>query len=382
MKTPFLVLCLFLFSTLTVAGQSTWVNNTSCSDDGAAIASEALEALINVERPTALGMARAALLIDNGCGLGKIVLANASGDSQERLLAEASEMNLSSDERQWLSLLQSDDPWRPAATAVVEGGNDAVLFAWMSSWDTNRGTVAENMEQFVANHPDHSGAAYNMLAYAYGQASWGIESVDMITAMRYLDLYEEAHSGPNPADSRSEILYSVGETSGAWDAIRTAVDLGGTPSIYATRAEAIWRAMNHDDLSEAISEQIKLFWSNSDDEAQLEARAALLNPVSTHCDSNMEACYSATSDEVLNSLSATAEWLSLEVDEIDVWFNDDYTTAVATHVNTGQYKAEGDLVDYKARASSVWNLDSASGDWLLVHGNFAPYGGSGIPSTK
>ncbi len=56
--------------------------------------------------------------------------------------------------------------------------------------------------------------------------------------------------------------------------------------------------MNHDDLSEAISEQIKLFWSNSDDEAQLEARAALLNPVSTHCDSNMEACYSATSDEV------------------------------------------------------------------------------------
>ncbi len=43
-------------------------------------------------------------------------------------------MNLSSDERQWLSLLQSDDPWRPAATAVVEGGNDAVLFAWLSSW--------------------------------------------------------------------------------------------------------------------------------------------------------------------------------------------------------------------------------------------------------
>ncbi len=63
--------------------------------------------------------------------------------------------------------------------------------------DTNRGTVAENMEQFVRKTtlttPLQPTICWPMLME---QASWGIESVDMITAMRYLDLYEEAHSGP------------------------------------------------------------------------------------------------------------------------------------------------------------------------------------------
>ena len=115
----------------------------------------------------------------------------------------------------------------------------------------------------------------------------------------------------------------------------------------------------------------------------MEARAALVAPSSSHCDSNMEACYKATKEEVLATLSAGAEWLSLEVSDVDVTFNSDYSTAVATHMNTGQYKTDdGAVVDYKARASSVWSLDPLSGEWLLIHGNFAPSGGAGIPSTN
>ncbi len=76
----------------------------------------------------AIGMARAALLIDEGCGIAKLVQANASGDSQDALLSEASEMSLSSDERLWLELMQSDEPWQPAATAIVESGNEAAFF--------------------------------------------------------------------------------------------------------------------------------------------------------------------------------------------------------------------------------------------------------------
>jgi hypothetical protein len=367
----------------TAQAQSSWFGNTSCSDDGAVIADQAFTSFINVERSMAIGMARAALLIDEGCGIAKLVQANASGDSQDALLSEASEMSLSSDERLWLDLTQSDDPWQPAATAIVESGNEAPVFSWMSSWDTNRGTVAENMEDFAEAYPDHAASAYNMLAYAYADAGWGVEEADMVRALRYLDLYDAAHEGPNAADSRSEILWNAGEKAGAWTAIRSAVDKGGNPSMYADRAGTIWRAMNEENLAKAIHDQVQAFWSGSDEEADMEARAALLAPTSSHCDSNLEACYSATKDEVLAALGAGAEWLSLEVSDVDVTFNSDYRTAVATHMNAGQYKTDDDnVVEYRARASSVWSLDPWSGDWLLIHGNFAPSGGAGIPSTK
>jgi len=363
--------------------QSSWFGNTSCSDHGAAIADQALVSFINVERTMAIGMARAALLIDEGCGIAKLVQANASGDSQDALLSEASEMSLSSDERLWLDLMQSDDPWQPAATAIVDSGNKAPIFAWMSAWDSDKGTVAENMEAFVEAYPDHAASAYNMLAYAYAGPGWGIEEANMVRALRYLDLYDAAHEGPNAADSRSEILWNAGEKAGAWAAIRSAVDKGGNPSMYADRAGTIWRAMNEENLAKAIHEQVQAFWSGSDEEADVEARAALLAPNSSHCDSNMEACYRATKDEVLAALGAGAEWLSLEVSDVDVTFNSDYRTAVATHMNAGQYKTgDGTVVDYQARASSVWSLDPWSGDWLLIHGNFAPSGGAGIPSTN
>ena len=367
----------------TAQAQSSWFGNTSCSDDGVVIADQAYTSLINVERSLAIGMARAALLIDEGCGIAKLVQANASGDSQDALLSEASEMSLSSDERLWLDLTQSDDPWQPAATAIVESGNEAPVFSWMSSWDTNRGTVAENMEDFAEAYPDHAASAYNMLAYAYADAGWGVEEADMVRALRYLDLYDAAHEGPNAADSRSEILWNAGEKAGAWTAIRSAVDKGGNPSMYADRASTIWRAMNEENLAKAIHDQVQAFWSGSDEEADMEARAALLAPTSSHCDSNLEACYSATKDEVLAALGAGPEWLSLEVSDVDVTFNSDYRTAVATHMNAGQYKTDDDnVVEYRARASSVWSLDPWSGDWLLIHGNFAPSGGAGIPSTK
>ena len=378
----FSTLLLMCFLGLSVQAQTSWFGNTSCTDHGAKIADQALTSLINVERSMAIGMARAALLIDEGCGIAKLVLANASGDSQDALLNEASEMNLSVDERLWMELMQSDDPWQPAATALVEAGNTAPVFAWMSAWDSNRGTIAENMEGFVSDFPAHAASAYNMLAYAHADASWGVEEANMVQALRYLDLYDDAHSGPNAADSRSEILWNAGEKAGAWAAIRVAVDKGGNPSMYADRAGTIWRAMNEDNLAKAIHEKVASFWSESDTEEDVAARSAMLAATSSHCDSNMEACYTATKEEVIAALGAGGEWLSLEVSDVDVMFNSDYRTAVATHLNAGQYKVDGTVVDYQARASSVWSLDPWSGEWLLIHGNFAPSGGSGIPSTN
>ena len=365
--------------------QSSWFGNTSCSDNGAAIADQALVSLFNVERSMAIGMARAALLIDEGCGIAKLVQANASGDSKDALLSEASEMSLSSDERLWLELLQSDEPWQPAATAIVESGNEAAVFSWLSAWDRGRGTIAENLEGFVEAYPDHAAAAYNLLAYAYAGPSWGIEEANMVRALRYLDLYDAAHEGPNAADSRAEILWNAGEKAGAWAAIQSAVDKGGRPSMFAYRAGIIGRAMNEENLAKAIHEKVQAFWSGSDEEADVEAQAALLAPNITRCNSNMEACNRATKDEVLRALGEGVEWLSSEVYDVDVTFNSDYSTAVATHMNSGQYKTgDGTIIDYQARASSVWSLDlwPGSGDWLMIHWNFAPSGGAGIPSTN
>ncbi|MDA1332540.1 MAG: nuclear transport factor 2 family protein [Proteobacteria bacterium] len=381
------------FTALSVQAQSSWFTNTSCSPHGTAIADEAFEALVNVERPMAIGMSKAALLIDEGCGIAKLVLASASGDSQQRLLDEAGAMSLSADEALWHGLLKMDQGciqlwscqgWQQAATEIVESGNESPAFAYQSAWDAERGTVAANMEAFVAEYPDHAASAYNILAYAYAQAGGGVEEVDMIKAMRYLYLYEQGHDGPNASDSRSEILWSAGERAGAWTAIRSAVDRGGNPSIYASREGVIWRAMNEADLATAIHEKVSTFWGVFlDAEGNKEAWAALLAPSSSHCNSNMEACYKATKVEQLGKLSAGPEWLSLEVSDVDVTFNSDYSTAVATHMNTGQYKTDdGSVVDYKARGSSVWSLDPLLGEWLLIHVNFAPSGGAGIPSTN
>ena len=99
-----LTITAFMFLGMSAHAQSSWFATTSCSAHGAAIADKALDALINVERPMAIGMAKASLLIDEGCGIAKLVLANASGDSKQRLLEEAGASNLSADEALWHEL--------------------------------------------------------------------------------------------------------------------------------------------------------------------------------------------------------------------------------------------------------------------------------------
>jgi hypothetical protein len=70
--------------------------------------------------------------------------------------------------------------------------------------------------------------AYNMLAYGYGQALWGLDE-DEATSREYLALYSEVYSGPNAFDSKAELLAQFGDIENALEAQLGAIDRGGIP---------------------------------------------------------------------------------------------------------------------------------------------------------
>ena len=84
------------------------------------------------------------------------------------------------------------------------------------------------------------------------------------------------------------------------------------------------------------------------------------------------------------------EWGSFDLYDINVSLMQDSKTAVLTFYARGEYRQfyywdyEGekvkdydDVVKYNTRASSVWIY--TNDDWKIVHSNWAPHKGAGIP---
>ena len=72
---------LFLLVLSTSISSAQWVQKTSCEKNGAIISNQAVEALTNLEYTMALGMAKAALLIDSDCGCAQLTLAAISSSN-------------------------------------------------------------------------------------------------------------------------------------------------------------------------------------------------------------------------------------------------------------------------------------------------------------
>ena len=99
MKKIFLLLVLS-----TSISTAQWVQKTSCDKNAAIISDQAVEALTNLEYTIALGMAKAALLLDSDCGCALLTLAAISSPypkwgSQKSKLAAIDVSKLSEEEQ-------------------------------------------------------------------------------------------------------------------------------------------------------------------------------------------------------------------------------------------------------------------------------------------
>ena len=94
-------------------------------------------------------------------------------------------------------------------------------------------------------------------------------------------------------------------------------------------------------------------------------------------DSSLTKFYEQTDELFLEKRNFS--WDSFDLRDIDVNFSPDMNMAILTFYASGAYtlNESNEKVDYSTRASAVW-IATDSG-WKMVHANWAPFGGAGIP---
>ena len=70
------------FTVLINVNAQQWIEESSCNKNAFAIVNEAITSLSNVESLIAVGMAKAALVVDKDCECAKLVMAAAAGDNE------------------------------------------------------------------------------------------------------------------------------------------------------------------------------------------------------------------------------------------------------------------------------------------------------------
>jgi hypothetical protein len=100
------------FAFLVSANAQQWIEQTSCNKNASKIVNEAITSLSNLEHLTAIGMAKAALLVDQNCECAKLVIAAAASDnenwgSRSEKLQNINVKSLTNIERTWHMLLST-----------------------------------------------------------------------------------------------------------------------------------------------------------------------------------------------------------------------------------------------------------------------------------
>jgi len=342
------------------------------------IADQAVAHMVNLESPFAVGMADAALMIDENCGTAKLIKANLSlggqFGNQEEQLDMLDVDALSESEKAWHSLLTDDSgDWAAARMAVAEEYSDVPLFQFWAAMVND--DQAGALKSYVDDFPEYASPAYNMLSYAYARGD-GVEQ-DMDMAMEIVEKAIAAHDGPNAYDSRAEHYAEAGDYENAFSSQLQALNYAAGPSAYQQYAMVYWRTTNKEALTDSVKSYTKQrIHSTMMNDAEGQAKFQPESMAMIACNSNMEPCEMV--EEPTENEYFT--WNSWDVGEIDVQFNEQMNMAITTFTSTGNYTMNdsGDDVDYHTRASEVWQLEG--GSWKLVHSNFAPMpDGDGLP---
>ena len=374
-----LLTSLLSFAFLINANAQQWIEKTSCNKDASKIVNEAITSLSNLEHLMAIGMAKAALVVDENCECAKLVIAAAASNnsdwgSRSEKLQNINVKSLTEIERTWHILLStSNDNYNKAVEKAISMHPNSPLINWFGTSVGNW----ESFREFSKKFPRNSSAAYNMMAYAYARGDYG-EEPDFDSAYQSIAKSLILHKGPNALDSEAEIAAMQGDYEKAVNSQLKAFDYAPFASPYLPKLRTYSRNLNKEnvvknlkqaqiDVQEAIENQNIEVWKNyTMDDMKLMTG-----------DSSLTKFYEQTDELFLEKRNFS--WDSFDLRDIDVNFSPDMNMAILTFYASGAYtlNESNEKVDYSTRASAVW-IATDSG-WKMVHANWAPFGGAGIP---
>lgn len=366
-----------------LSGADVWISGTSCSETAEALVNEAIEATNNVESGRAWGLSQAALMVDENCVAAQIAQAqlssaNAEWGSRAMRLSRLEGSEMTASESAWFGILSApsaDERRALCEDAAAALPNDAA-FSRCAIPATAEGMA--QLAEWASQFPSLAASAHNVLAYAYGQGSWGVE-IDEAESRRHIDRYLELYDGPNAYDSSAELAHTAGNDSLAFQYQLTAIDRGGV--LYQANAARYYRFSQREQLEAAITEAAGdmvggiLLGAEGDAVARQHMADEFVI-----CYSSMSPCEQATPDTYL-ARTSSLDWQSAVLDDIAVVFGPDMLSAMTHGGQSGSYlAADGELIEYSTRVTMVWDLSGENP--AIIQMNFAPMGGSGIPSAN
>jgi tetratricopeptide (TPR) repeat protein len=370
---------IFILVLASSVSNAQWIQKTSCSKNASMIVDEAIESMANLEYLTAMGIAKAALLMDPNCGCAQLTLAaisspNPDWGSQKSKLEAIDVSKLSSEEKSWHTFLISprDERVAVAKRASAKHPNSPLINLLSTSpKDFN------SYKEFADKFPNQAASSYNMMSYGYMRGDYG--EVDQDTAIKYVKKSQQMHDGPNSHDSMAEHYASMGEYQKAFDSGVKAIDYASFASPYMNYTKIYYSKLNQDDISkELIENQSKL--QDAIMAQDYETYSKYEHPDITHItgDSNLSPFYtfSKASFDRIESI----DWNELKLKNMNVSYSPDMRTAVLTFNGSGSYvfKDTKKEVSYSTRGSAVW-VNTNSG-WKIMHSSWAPSKeGNGIP---
>ncbi len=372
-----LILCMFFVN----LNSQQWLDY-SCNKKASKIVNEAVEHLANLEQLTAVGMAKAALMVDEDCGCANLVIAAAAAanGSRKSKLEAIDVSSLNSEEKVWHKMLTATltgdgETYMASIKSGLEETPNSPLLNWFNS-----GGDYNNYKKFSTDFPEHASAAYNMVAYGYANGEIG-GKVDYEAAMDALDKSRELHDGPNALDSRAEIYAMSGDYLKARQNQFGAYDYAWFASPYTPKLVTYNRKVNKEEIVKNLKEaQVNLQNAILERDKEEYEKYVTADMQLVTGDSNLQEFYEFTDESLTRETNVN--WNSFDLRDIEIDFSPDMTMAILTFYADGSYTQgdSEDVVDYSTRASAVWI--ATDDGWKSVHANWAPYGGgSGIPKN-
>ncbi len=368
-----LLTSLMSFTFFLNANAQQWIEKISCNKKASTIVNEAITSLSNIEAHMAIGMAKAALVVDEDCECAKLVIAAAASNNQDwgsrsDKLKKINVKSLTDEERAWYTLLSTtNDKFEEAVKAALADNPNSALINWF-----NAGQDMDSNKAFAKKFPSLAAGAYNFMAYGYARED------DYKSAHEAIDKSISLHDGPNALDSKAEIYAMEGDYQKAFSNQLKAFDVAPWASPYQPKLVTYWRTANKDNLIKNLKEaqanvQNAIIEQDLDEWKKYISEDMML----TSGDSSLTEFYTQTEELFLADRNFT--WESFDLNDIEVDFSPEMNMAVLKFYAKGAYSFNDsdEKVDYSTRASSVW-IATDSG-WKMVHANWAPFGGSGIP---
>ncbi len=367
------------FAFLISANAQKWIEETSCNKQASKIVNEAINHLSNLEHLMAVGMAKGALVVDEDCECAKLVVAAASSNNKDwgsraSKLQNINVKSLTNIERAWFTVLSSSNK---NYDETVQKAIDMYPASPLLNWFKTSPRDWNSFKTYATNFPKNASAAYNMMAYAYARGDYG-DKPDFNAAYQSISKSLTMHQGPNALDSQAEIAAMEGDYDKAVENQLKALDYAPFASPYQAKLRTYWRTLNKKDLIKDLKDlQVNAQQAIEDQNLEEWKKYISEDMMLTTGDSSLTKFYNQTEEKFLEKTNF--QWNNFDLRDIDVNFSPDMTMAILTFYASGDYTLNetNEKVDYSTRASAVW-IATDSG-WKMVHANWAPFGGSGIP---